>query len=493
MADRKYIPIPRACPSILIYGEVTGLITADPGLPRSNPTPSYWQHVPHPLASTQSASLPNHTDYAVIGSGITGLSVALTLLESDLSATVTVLEARTLCSGATGRNGGQLAANAGEEYLHLARVHGAERAGQIVRFTLRNLERMRDLVNKYAPDASELQDVQKLRVFQTPDTFADFEESIAALERDHPSLKGLYTIISTEQLKEEYKMDGAGGALLRAGTVWPYRLITQTFASLLEKYPSRLSIETNTPVTGVDVDSGSGYTVQTSRGSLRAGKIAYCTNGYTGHLLPRLRGPIFPFKGTMTVQDPGPNTRNCGKEISWGFHYPAVYDETSNIYSGGLYYLLQSARTGYFYFGGEHTKIENCLSSDDTEVDEGSIAQLREKLARFLGEDRSREPWAVVSAWSGVMGFSADGLPVVGRLPASVTEREGEGEYIAAAFNGYGMPNCLLCGEALARFMMGKNEVVQLPEAYGINEDRLKNLLTVENSVGYFTVNSSTN
>lgn len=180
---------------------VTNLVMADPGLPRSNPTQSYWQHVPHPLANTQSETLPSERDYAIIGSGITGLSVTKTLLERHPTATVTVLEARTLCSGATGRNGGQMAANAGEEYMHLAEVHGPEMAGKIASFTLRNLEKMQELVEEYdAVKTSEMQRVKKLRVFLTDDKFREFKRSIARLEADHPSLKGLYTILNRERV-----------------------------------------------------------------------------------------------------------------------------------------------------------------------------------------------------------------------------------------------------------------------------------------------------
>jgi hypothetical protein len=32
--------------------------------------------------------------------------------------------------------------------------------------------------------------------------------------------------------------------LLPAGTVWPYRLVTKVFAALSERYPGRLTIET---------------------------------------------------------------------------------------------------------------------------------------------------------------------------------------------------------------------------------------------------------
>lgn len=122
--------------------------------------------------------------------------MAKTLLEGDPSATVTVLEARSLCSGATGRNGGQMAANAGEEYMHLAQTHGAEMAGKIVAFTFRNLEKMRELIEEYdAKEVSEMQQVNKLRVFLTERHFQDFKKSIARLEDDHPSMRGVYTII----------------------------------------------------------------------------------------------------------------------------------------------------------------------------------------------------------------------------------------------------------------------------------------------------------
>lgn len=251
----------------------------------------------------------------------------------------------------------------------------------------------------------------------------------------------------------------------------------------MARHSSRLTIETHTPVVSVTYDpqtsSSHPYIVHTSRGDILATKIAYCTNGYTGHLLPGIRGLIYPFKGTMTVQDPGNKVANQGHRLSWGIHYPPKYDPETERYAYGLYYLSQSPKMGYFYFGGENARFRDCVTADDSTVGPGSVSHLQQALPRFFGEDYSR-PWTLVSSWSGIMGFSSDGLPVVGQLPSSLTGRDGDGEWIAAAFNGYGMANCLLSGEALARMMLGEDVSDWLPDAYGIHSLRLGNTANID-------------
>lgn len=273
--------------------------------------------------------------------------------------------------------------------------------------------------------------------------------------------------------------------MIPASTVWPYRLVTKVFAALMKKYPDRLAIETNTPVESVENNSNFAtpitsvfpYTLRTSRGPLRAENVVYCTNGYSGHLLPKLRGRVHPFKGTMTVQDPGDSVPNQGASLSWGFHYPPTYDPKTRRHGYGLYYLGQSAKTGYFYFGGEEARVDETISADDSVVGKYSVNHLRSVLPRFFGQDTA-VPWRLVSSWSGIMGFSSDGFPLVGRLPSALTGRSGEGEWIAAAFNGYGMASCLMSGEALAMMMLGENVDDWLPGAYGLSEKRLRETLT---------------
>jgi hypothetical protein len=85
------------------YRSLAERIQRSPGLPVNNPTISFWTIPPAILPALQapSAGLPSHVDVLVIGSGITGVSCTLNTGPSNLR--VLVLEARDVCSGATGR------------------------------------------------------------------------------------------------------------------------------------------------------------------------------------------------------------------------------------------------------------------------------------------------------------------------------------------------------------------------------------------------------
>jgi hypothetical protein len=87
------------------YGRVQKRIQEDPGLPIPNPTKSFWHDELSPIASHELERLPEYVDAVVIGSGITGASVARTLIrKGDTGIKVLMLEARQTCSGATGRS-----------------------------------------------------------------------------------------------------------------------------------------------------------------------------------------------------------------------------------------------------------------------------------------------------------------------------------------------------------------------------------------------------
>ncbi len=86
------------------YSAVQKRVNLSPGLPVNDPTLPYWTVPPINLPTRDNTALPTHIDVLIIGSGITGVSCARTLLnKGHPGLRVLVLEARDVCSGATGR------------------------------------------------------------------------------------------------------------------------------------------------------------------------------------------------------------------------------------------------------------------------------------------------------------------------------------------------------------------------------------------------------
>lgn len=77
--------------------------------PVAGPTFSYWRKDGGHLENFRSTpDLPRVQDIVIIGSGLTGAACAYYISQTAGSSsipTTTVLEAREVCSGATGRNG----------------------------------------------------------------------------------------------------------------------------------------------------------------------------------------------------------------------------------------------------------------------------------------------------------------------------------------------------------------------------------------------------
>jgi glycine/D-amino acid oxidase-like deaminating enzyme len=75
--------------------------------PVSNSTTPYWRTELHEIDSIRSSEdLPSECDVLIVGAGLSGVSTAYHLLDHNPSPpSIVLLEAREVCSGATGRNG----------------------------------------------------------------------------------------------------------------------------------------------------------------------------------------------------------------------------------------------------------------------------------------------------------------------------------------------------------------------------------------------------
>lgn len=169
----------------------------DPGLPVPNPTSAYWQSEPHELANHQSATLPAEADVAIIGSGMTGISTAYHLLQHQKNLRITILEARSLTSGATGRNGGHCKDYPYDDYAELKELFGKEGAKKVLKFRLAQLDAMLELAPRLGLDVEKLgflRRVDGLDVFYDENAFKRMKNRVADYLEDFPEEKDKWLV-----------------------------------------------------------------------------------------------------------------------------------------------------------------------------------------------------------------------------------------------------------------------------------------------------------
>lgn len=329
-------------------------------LPVPNSTLSYWREKPHRLDSHRSTpDLPTSCDVAIIGSGLAGVSVAYAPLShpsnssqaqtsphipptqhaNQVDPTLTkppyryhlatstpnppstlLLEARQLCSGATGRNGGHVKAKTATLLSIIARSSsstsssssssspsssGIAAANALDAFVRAQIDTLADVVTAREPGLAAECEFQLRRSWdafvQERDAEWLEEEWRRCVERGDEWTRGREFFRAggdgSVDVEELTGVKGARAAVSSpACSLWPYRFV----AGLLERAMGKnggLNVQTGTAVVGVEKE-GEGWLVRTERGTVRARKVVFATNAYTAGLLHEYRGVITPFKGT---------------------------------------------------------------------------------------------------------------------------------------------------------------------------------------------------
>ncbi|EAU36654.1 predicted protein [Aspergillus terreus NIH2624] len=475
-------------------------IFSDPGIPTPNPTSSFWLRTPHPeLSKIQSAQLPAEADVVIIGSGITAASIARTLLEESTDSgakssrpSIVILEARDVCSGATGRNGGHILETA-EDFTEFEATFGLDIAKRIMKFRLAHRPELLEVAEEYdLTEKAQVRKVQFLSVHFDEERWRASASCIQRFKECMPDEAAEWKLIEKEDIPKEYSLPRACGIIAGpAGAMWPYRFVTGLLDHLRKEFPDNLSIETHTPVTEIRSTAETAalpYTVVTPRGTIKARHVVHCTNAHAGHLLPGVRGRLFPLRGQMSAQNPGSKFVCQGEHRSWLINYDRGFDYLTQLPCDG-----DAETAGKMMFGGGFAQSEAGGVGDlgiatDSELSFYADIHLSGALSAIFG----RENWGSVSGpsveqmWTGSMAYSADGLPWVGKLPRSATLRdspaEGKGgEWISNACCGEGMVQTWLSGKALGRMLLkhdglaGNEDLSWFPKEMLVTEERVQN------------------
>ncbi|HET8568109.1 MAG TPA: FAD-dependent oxidoreductase [Candidatus Limnocylindria bacterium] len=319
-------------------------------------------------------------DVAIAGAGIAGASLALALARDG--AKVVVVDARHAGGGASGRNAGFVLAGVAENYVAACRKYGAERAARLWRFTLTNRTLLRALIER---------------------------ERIACEVRWNGSLQAAGTDEEWDEIRESVRLLAPLGA--RATLVEPER--AALFADDGELHPVRLvqGIARAAERRGVRIREGTRATAAsrgalvTERGTVRAGAVVVCAGAWSEHLVPRSR--VVPIRGQMLATAP------AGRTV---FERPVYANR-------GFDYWRQTADGRVAVGGWRYLAFD-----EETGEDERTTDTVQRALDGFLQARGIDAP--VTHRWAGIMDFSHDGLPYLGR--------RADGVYVAGGFTGHG-------------------------------------------------------
>ncbi|CAO2655003.1 Nn.00g117360.m01.CDS01 [Neocucurbitaria sp. VM-36] len=468
------------------------------GPPVANPLPSYWHDPKSPLANVIEPETDKPTkpyEFAIIGSGISGAMIAHFLLKSRPDARIVMLEAREICSGATGRNGGHTKAASYRSYMQHVQELGKEEALKIARLEYSNIIETHHLAEELEIDCESMicdtvdviydqatfdlgkVAIQALRVDALATEKAEGNMSWYQIHEKNEDIEKTF-LVAPENVNPEVegKEDLIGAFRYTAGRIHAYRFTTGVLKNCVQ---DGLQLCTNSPVHDIrastqKADNGRPmWDVFTQYNTITAQNVVLASNGYTPYLLKDLQGAIVPMRGQITAQ-------RLGKATKLPSSLPTTY---SFIYRDGYEYMIPRPLpdgTQHIVIGGGLGRLPQAGASEYGNVDDSSLnplvsGYLRESLTGYFGaenwgETYEEEAGRVVHEWTGIMGATADGRPFVGEVPGR------RGMWISAGFNGHGMVLCLKSAEAMVKMIehgsvQGKPD--WFPDSFLISKERL--------------------
>jgi gamma-glutamylputrescine oxidase len=388
-------------------------------------TVSLWLDPPEMLAPPLDRDVD--CDVVVVGAGLAGSSAALALAEAGVQ--VVWLERDRVAGAATGRNAGLLLQGTAERYDRATAIMGRERARAIHRLSLENHALIRELVGRHAIDC----DYRRSGSLQLAGSEAEEHELLASarlLVED-----GFHAQHAEgDALPELYRKAGfrVGVILPDDGELHPVRFVRGVARAAMA---AGVRLHENTDVVSIDASTPGDVRVVTPHGVVKAQLALVCLNVYTGALLPWFADKIDPVRGQMLATGPAPRIFDRPVYADHGFDYWRQQDD-GRIALGGWRNLDPESERGF-----------------DDVLHDG----IQVRMVDFLHRFEALSDVEITHRWSGIMGFSRDGLPLVGPAPGA------SGALVACGFTGHGFGFAALAGKAIASLALdGSHEFADL-------------------------------
>lgn len=381
-------------------------------------TAPYWWEA-FDRFDAQAGALPESCDAVVVGAGLTGCSAALTLARSG--ADVLLLDAQRPGFGASTRNGGMTGGGYRLSFEQMTARYGRDTALRLL--TESHVASLAFARARIADENIDC-DYETYGRFRGLWTGAEYEATARGLDDLRKLLDVNIEMVPRVRQRREIGTDFYSGGMLfhDHGGLHPGKYLNGLL-SAAHRAGARVLGET--PVTSVQ-PAGSGFDVETVRGTVRAGSVLMATNGYTGPKFPDLKRRLIPVSSYLIATEELPP--GMADEIAPGRR---MYVETRHRH---CYYRL-SPDGKRFVIGGraEMAKVPALKAG---RVLQRLMAEIFPQLAGVQ----------VTHAWEGQTGFTFSTLPHVGQF---------DGIWHALGYSGSGNAMAPYLGHKAALAMLG--------------------------------------
>lgn len=375
----------------------------------------YWWEAYTPVADDL-VEVPRSARVAIVGGGYAGLSAALELAKLGIDAVV--LEKGVLGIGASTRNGGSVSGgvNIGKSF-----------SGRTAKVSPEDAEHLLSDASDAFSLTERLIDEERIECFWmkhgrfvgawTPKHYAYQQGRLAGL--NDAAQSGAY-MVPRERQREEIASDYYYGGMVveRSASLHP----ALYYKGLLDACRRRgVAICAEAAVERIS-QSGAGWRVETSRGTVETGEVVIATNGYTGELTPQLRRRIVPIASHIIATEELPEEFARSLIPKW-----RSLSDTKRV----LCYYRLSPDGRRVVFGGRarFTHVDPKLSARIL------YGYMTERFPQLKGV-------RITHGWDGNTAFTFDALPHMGQQ---------DGMHFCLGCNGSGIAMMTYLGWQTAR------------------------------------------